>query len=253
MKRPLGTVEIETDGSCCFEMPCNVPVSVQPLDEEGRAVQLMRSWIVGMPGERVSCTGCHEDNRTSVQTKRTIADEKYFKGQIQQIKPLDADGVRPWGFAAEMYPVVQKHCLSCHGDPAKAPVAKCDQGGAKEVKVDIFTKYELSGKRLVMNPPEAAYRMLHPYIRRPGPESEETMLPQMDYHASTSPLVQMLKKGHHGVQMTQADYLKLYEWIDLNCPFLGKWNPPSYKGEGPVMNVIAIAPAEKPAQEIVSF
>ena len=233
VKRPLGTVEIETDGSCCFEMPCNVPVSVQPLDEEGRAVQLMRSWIVGMPGERVSCTGCHEDNRTSVQTKRTIADEKYFKGQIQQIKPLDADGVRPWGFAAEMYPVVQKHCLSCHGDPAKAPVAKCDQGGAKEVKVDIFTKYELSGKRLVMNTPEAAYRMLHPYIRRPGPESEETMLPQMDYHASTSPLVQMLKKGHHGVQMTQADYLKLYEWIDLNCPFLGKWNPPSYKGEGP--------------------
>ncbi|MDO4366413.1 MAG: hypothetical protein Q4D70_06420, partial [bacterium] len=66
VKRPLGTVDLEADGSCCFEMPANTPVSVQPLDGKGQAVQLMRSWIVGMPGERVSCTGCHEDNRSSV-------------------------------------------------------------------------------------------------------------------------------------------------------------------------------------------
>ena len=233
VKRPLGTVDIEEDGSCCFEMPANTPISVQPLDEKGQAVQLMRSWIVGMPGERVSCTGCHEDNRSSVHTKQTIADKKYFSGQIQKIKPLDADGVRPWGFAAEMYPVVQKYCLGCHGDPEKAPVAKFDQGGAKEVKVDVFTKYELSGKRLVMDTPENAYRMLHPYIHRPGPESEETLLPQMDYHASTSPLVQMLRKGHHGVKMAPEDCLKIYEWIDLNCPYHGKWSPPAFKSERP--------------------
>ncbi len=231
VKRPLGTVDIEDDGSVCFEMPANVPISVQPIDEKGRAVQLMRSWIVGMPGERVSCTGCHEDNRSSVQTKRTIADEKYFRGEIQKIKPLDGDGVRPWGFAAEMFPLVQKHCLSCHGDPATSPVAKFDQGGAKEVKVGRFTDYELSGKRLVMNTPEDAYRMLHPYIHRPGPESEENLLPQMDYHASTSPLVQMLEKGHHGVKLGDAEWLKIYEWIDLNCPYHGKWSPPAFKGK----------------------
>ncbi len=231
VKRPLGTVDIETDGSCCFEMPANVPVSVQPIDGKGRAVQLMRSWIVGMPGERVSCTGCHEDNRSSVHTKRTIADEKYFKGEIQKITPIDGGMVRPWGFENEMFPVVQKYCLGCHGDPAKAPVAKCDQGGAKEVKVDVFTKYELSGKRLAMTNAVSAYKMLHPYIRRPGPESEEALLPQMDYHASTSPLVQMLAKGHHGVQLADADWLKIYEWIDLNAPFWGKWNPPAFKGD----------------------
>ena len=231
IKRPLGTVDIESDGSCCFEMPANTPIAVQPIDAEGRAVQLMRSWIVGMPGERVSCTGCHEDNRSSVHTKRTIADEKYFKGQIQKIKQPAGGMVRPWGFENEMYPVVQKHCLSCHGDPQKAPLAQFDQGGAKEVKVDVFTKYALSGKRLSMENAAAAYKMLHPYIRRPGPESEETLLPIMDYHASTSPLVQMLKKGHHGVQLAQEDYLKIYEWIDLNAPFWGKWNPPAYKSD----------------------
>ena len=231
IKRILGTVDIEADGSCCFEMPANTPISLQPLDENGCAVQLMRSWVVGMPGERVSCTGCHEDNRTSIHTKRTIADEKYFKGQMQKIKPTDADGIRPWGFTAEMWPLVRKNCFSCHGDPEKAPLAKADQGGAKEVKVDVFTKYELSGKRLVMDTPENTYRMLHPYIRRPGPESEETLLPQMDYHASTSPLVQMLRKGHKGVKLADAEWMKIYEWIDLNAPFIGKWDPPEIKGD----------------------
>ena len=226
VKRILGTVDIEDDGSCCFEMPCNVPISLQPIDEKGQAVQLMRSWVVGMPGERVSCTGCHEDNRSSLHTKQTIADKKYFKGEIQKIKPTDKDGIRPWGFANEMFPVVKKYCLSCHGDPAKAPIAKADQGGAAEVKVGRFIDYKLSGKRIVMNTPESAYRILHPYIRRPGPESEEKLLPPMDYHASTSPLVQMLRKGHHGVKMQPEDCLKIYEWIDLNAPFHGKWNPP---------------------------
>ena len=220
VKRILGTVDIETDGSCCFEMPANTPISVQPLDEKGRAVQLMRSWIVGMPGERVSCTGCHEDNRTSVHTKRTIADEKYFRGEIQQIKPTDADGVRPWGFANEMFPVVKKYCLSCHGDRANAPVAKADQGG-------FGGEGKLNGKRLWMGSAEEAYRVMHPYIHRPGPESEETLLPIMDYHASTSPLVQILEKGHHGVKLDEAAWGKIYEWIDLNCPFYGKWSPPS--------------------------
>ena len=220
VKRILGTVDIEPDGSCCFEMPANPPISVQPLDEKGQAVQLMRSWIVGMPGERVSCTGCHEDNRSSIHTKRTIADEKYFKGEIQKIKPTDGDGIRPWGFANEMFPVVRKYCLSCHGDKEKSPLAKADQGGFAEGG-------KLSGKRLWMGTAEEAYRVLHPYIHRPGPESEETMLPVMDYHASTSPLVQMLRKGHHGVKMAPEDCLKIYEWIDLNCPFHGKWSPPS--------------------------
>ena len=210
VKRILGTVDIESDGSACFEMPANTPISVQPLDEKGQAVQLMRSWIVGMPGERVSCTGCHEDNRSSIHTKRTIADEKYFRGEIQKIKPTDGDGIRPWGFANEMFPVVRKYCLSCHGDKEKAPLAKADQGGFAEGG-------KLSGKRLWMGTAEEAYRVLHPYIHRPGPESEE----------STSPLVQMLRKGHHGVKMAPEDCLKIYEWIDLNCPFHGKWSPPS--------------------------
>ncbi|MDO5318447.1 MAG: SUMF1/EgtB/PvdO family nonheme iron enzyme [bacterium] len=223
IKRVLGTVDVESDGSCCFEMPANTPISLQPLDQDGAALQLMRSWVTGMPGERVSCTGCHEDNRSSVRTRETIADRKYHKGEIQKIKPIDSDGVRPWGFAAEAWPVVQKYCLTCHGDEKTAPLRAADQGGYNEKEPS-----KLSGLRFTMRTPEEAYRMLHPYVRRPGPESEIPTLRPLDYHVSTSPLVQMLRRGHHGVELEQSDWEVFYTWIDLNAPWKGKWGPSAF-------------------------
>ena len=198
LKRILGTVDIESDGSVCFEMPANTPVSFQPLDENGAAVQLMRSWTVGMPGERVSCTGCHEDNRTSVETKRTIADVKYHQGRIQQLVPMDGDGIRPFGFANELYPEIVRSCVTCH--------AKWDS-------------------------PEKAYRAIHPFVRRGGAESELLTLTPMEFHVSTSPLVQMLNRGHHGADFTADGQRRLYAWIDLNCPFHGKWSPKGFKSD----------------------
>ena len=65
VKRIMGTVPVEADGSAVFRIPANTPISVQPLDAEGKALQLMRSWFVGMPGERVSCVGCHERHHRS--------------------------------------------------------------------------------------------------------------------------------------------------------------------------------------------
>jgi formylglycine-generating enzyme required for sulfatase activity len=102
--------------------------------------------------------------------------------------------VRPWGFANELWPVIVKNCTACH-------------------KLDS---------------PAAAYRKFHPYVRRPGPESELPVLPALDYHAGTSPLMQMLEKGHHGVALTAAEREKFHEWADLNVPFFGKWSPKSF-------------------------
>jgi hypothetical protein len=37
IRRLLGTVAVEADGSACFEIPANTPVSLQPLDADGAA------------------------------------------------------------------------------------------------------------------------------------------------------------------------------------------------------------------------
>ncbi len=188
VKRVLGTVPVEADGSVCFEIPCNTPVSFQPLDADGAALQLMRSWTVGMPGERVSCTGCHEDNRTSVSTGRTLADRK----PVQKLTPPDEHGVRPWSFELELHPHIVASCGSCHGSADYST-------NAPPFNVQPFTL-----ARFNMATPEAAYRFLHPYIRRGGAESELQILTPLEFHASTSPLVQMLKKGHHGATSRRA-------------------------------------------------
>ncbi|NQT36949.1 MAG: hypothetical protein HQ581_05645, partial [Planctomycetes bacterium] len=65
VKRILGTVPVEADGSAHFHVPACTPVAVQPLDAEGKALALMRSWFTAMPGEVVSCVGCHEPQNTA--------------------------------------------------------------------------------------------------------------------------------------------------------------------------------------------
>jgi hypothetical protein len=67
--RILGTVAVEADGSALFRVPANTPLAVQPLDAEGKAVQLMRSWFTAMPGETVSCFGCHERTREAAPVR----------------------------------------------------------------------------------------------------------------------------------------------------------------------------------------
>jgi formylglycine-generating enzyme required for sulfatase activity len=69
-----------------------------------------------------------------------------------------------------------------------------------------------------------SYLALHPYVRRPGPESDYHVLTPMEYHVSTSELVQKLEKGHHGVRLDQEGWDRLVTWIDLNVPDHGTWS-----------------------------
>jgi formylglycine-generating enzyme required for sulfatase activity len=206
VKRVLGTAKIESDGSAYFEIPANTPISIQPLDDEGRAVQLMRSWLVGMPGEHVSCVGCHEKRTATLPPRSTLANRR----PAEPLKPWNGEP-RPFAFSHEVYPVLERYCVGCHdGTPAVGPRSKPS-----------------------FKNPDLAYDTLHPYIHRPGVESDMALLNPMEYHASTSPLVQMLEKGHHGVNLADIDRSsreRIYCWIDLNVPKVGRWTPPEYRG-----------------------
>jgi len=205
IKRILGTASVEPDGSAFFQIPANTPISLQPLDEEGRAVQLMRSWLVGMPGELVSCVGCHENRRETLPTRRSLAQDR----KAEPLQPWYGSP-RPFAFAHEVFPVLEQYCVGCHDQPATV--------GPRS-------------KPCFLNP-DAAYDTLHPYIHRPGVESDMALLTPLEYHASTSLLVQMLEKGHHGVQLAELSREareRLYCWIDLNVPRAGSWTPPPFQ------------------------
>ncbi|MBL4560742.1 MAG: SUMF1/EgtB/PvdO family nonheme iron enzyme [Labilibaculum sp.] len=209
MKRILGTVPVEEDGSVIFKIPSNIPVSMQPLDENGAAVQLMRSWITGMPGEVVSCTGCHENQNTIAQPKFTLASRK----TPIKITPPEG-GVRAFTFDLEIQPILDRNCISCHDGSNSKP-------NFKDRSIDKITGF---GK---------SYLALHPFINRQGPEGEMPVTNAMEYHASTSDLIQHLEKGHKNVELTDKEIRTLYEWIDLNVPYHGTFKIQEVGGKNP--------------------
>jgi hypothetical protein len=61
----LGVVPVDDDGSAYFEAPAGKLILFQALDEQGMAVQSMRSATYVHAGEQLMCIGCHEDKWTT--------------------------------------------------------------------------------------------------------------------------------------------------------------------------------------------
>ena len=202
--RILGTVPVFEDGSAIFKVPANTPLAVQPLDAEGKAVQVMRSWFAAMPGETLSCVGCHERQNSTPPTRKTTA---------ARHKPMDIEPwygpVRGFSFKREVQPVLDKYCVGCHNDQPRPDGRKV---------IDLTAKPKNGWGNFT-----PSYIALHPYVRRPGPESDYHLQKPLEFHADTSELVQMLRKGHHGVRLDAEAWDRLITWIDLNVPDHGTW------------------------------
>jgi formylglycine-generating enzyme required for sulfatase activity len=227
-KRILGTVPVETDGSAFFRVPANTPISMQPLDAEGKALQLMRSWTTAMPGELVSCTGCHEKQNSAPAAEATVASRK----KPAEIKPWHGP-TRGFSFSREVQPVLDRHCVGCHDgrsrDGHKLPDLRANQGE------NVVFGFQDPRPKLVERKPrselvkdyagvfEPSYVALRSLVRVGGLESDLHMLNPGEFGADSSELIQMLKKGHHGVKLDDQSWARLYAWIDLNAPCHGTW------------------------------
>jgi formylglycine-generating enzyme required for sulfatase activity len=198
VRRLLGTVPVQADGSSYFEIPANTPISFQPLDAEGKALQLKRSWMVGMPGERVSCMGCHDDQNSGAAVMKLTTAQQDAPAKI---KPWHGP-TRGFSFLREVQPVLDKYCIGCH-DGKQADRPRFDDTSGH------FPK---------------SYSELHPYVRRNGPEGDYHVLTPLEFHADTSDLVQLLQKGHYNVKLDAEAWDRLITWIDLNVPALGTWH-----------------------------
>jgi formylglycine-generating enzyme required for sulfatase activity len=261
-RRILGEVPVYEDGSTMFKIPANRPIILQPLDAEGRAMQLMRSWLVGMPGENVSCAGCHESQHDVTPSGMTIAMGK----RPVEIEPFGGPE-RAFSFNGEIQPILDRYCVGCHD--GKQIDADATTPGCAALNARTIVNGRIGGKSdelqsgthrpnfadMTLGVPgyerpfgsmdpdhktrgswpdwlwgdtssyylSRSYHELHPFVRRPGPEGDLLTLTPMEFHASTSELVQMLKKGHHNVALDPQSWQTLYCWIDLNVPYYGTW------------------------------
>ena len=236
----LGTVPVEDDGSANFAVPAMTPIGLQPLDAEGKAVQLMRSWFTCRPGEVLSCVGCHENINEAAPYQRPIAATR----APSTIKPWYGPA-RGFSFNREVQPVLDKYCIGCHNGKTELKAYDgrriCDLtlrpdivAGGRVIKTlnELLDQPLLYTDRLSEKSQtrvyggahfSPAYLALFRYARSATLESDLHVLTPYDFHADESKIVQMLQKGHHGVRMDQEAWDRIITWIDLNKPAHGSW------------------------------
>lgn len=232
----IGTVPLESDGSAMFHAPANMPLALQALDGEGKAVQLMRSWFTLMPGETRSCVGCHEGPNQPPAPAPALA-------ALREPRAIEPSHGLPRGFdfEREVQPVLDAHCVACHnGERDDIPDLRAERFipdyeglmlsslGADRLHPDMKAA---TGGLMKYTP---AYDGLLPYIRRVAIEDDVSLLVPGEYHADSSELIQMLNAGHHGVSLDREALRRLSLWIDLNGPCHGTWSDAYPVPEGSV-------------------
>ena len=234
-KEILGEVDVHSDGSAMFEVPAREPVFFQLIDNEGRAVQTMRSWLTLMPNEKFSCVGCHEENDSPPLAggRPTIA-LKAAPQKLQLVPPLTG---QPFSYAKTVQPIWNKHCVSCH-----AP-------GMKAEKIDLTDREVRDAPERGPSRDTTRRRFFQSYLTllhvKPrnnhfGPGLDQgrsnkwvnyftrlatTELTPPYYAGSTkSGLITMLQKGHEKVKLSKREIKTVAAWIDLNVPFIGEYD-----------------------------
>ncbi len=214
----LGTVPVEKDGSAFFEVPVNIPVFFQALDAEKRCVQNMRSDTYVKPGEKLLCNGCHEDRATAaksvnVKTETPLA----MRRAPSRIKPCP-DGAKPFNFPRLVQPVLDAKCVKCHGEKRTEKMPDLRAGDWRKDPEKVTVSYR------------SLIHRVHWYTRENAAKQKRFFPNGVHFHipysapcgtgAFASPLYTMLKKGHHGVQLTDEEWERLILFMDSNGQFI---------------------------------
>lgn len=219
----LGTVPVEKDGSAHFKVPAGVEVFFQALDTEGCAVQSMRSATSFVPGERMSCQGCHEP-KTGAPERTPAAMPLAMKRGPSALTPAP-EGSNPFSYPRLVQPVLNKHCAACHAEKIKAaqPGQKIPPRLDAEVTELPIKKY--------MNRPTRYYAS---YISLAEPYGFTSYGAKSDWNspafyrttpgafgARASKLYALLQRGHHDVKLNADEKARIITWLDSVCQFYG--------------------------------
>ena len=229
----LGDATVYEDGSAMFEVPARTPVYFQALDEKNRMVQTMRSWATLMPGERLSCVGCHEDKNNTPLSSGPVA--QAMRAGTEKLKPFYGP-TRGFSFPKEIQPILDKHCVSCHNP--KGPAKARDYVLTDEPVKDRSAKRNWSRAYITLtgatcnergNFSLAKTNKLVDWINN---SSEPTMIPPMYGGSTRSGLITMVESGQMPrsrdggrgrPKLSREEIDKLCAWIDLVIPFCGDY------------------------------
>ncbi|MBN1844126.1 MAG: PD40 domain-containing protein [Sedimentisphaerales bacterium] len=208
LERILGTVPVEADGSAYMEVPALRSLFFVALDENNNSVKRMQSFLTVQPGERTGCVGCHEQRTQApvdIGRNTTLA----LKHPPRRIEPLA--GIPPvFDFPRDIQPILDKHCVRCHGYDAGDPAGPC--AGGVILTGDRGPVFSHSYFCLTVRGQIADGRNLPVSNRPPG-----------TIGACASPLMQKIDGSHHQVRLSKHEREMIRFWIESGAAFPGTY------------------------------
>ena len=208
-RRIIGTVPVEADGSAHFEVPALRELYFQALDENGLAIQSMRSATWVQPGEQQLCQGCHEPKHRAIVQPKGIPEALK---RAPSIPTPDVDGTSPFSYPRLVQPVLDKKCVTCHeegvdgkkGPPLDRTIVKSNLG---RTKTNVYRSYDSLIHKYAFWSYSDYYRTI------PG-----------EFGARASKLYTILKGEHYGVALTSEEMHRITVWLDSMSNFYGVYS-----------------------------
>ena len=205
VRRIIGTVPVEADGSAHFVAPANRDISLNVLDAEGRAIRRMGSTTQLMPGETMGCIGCHESRDSAPPHAGGAVPLALRRGASVPEYPAWTDkGIID--FNRVVQPVLDEYCVECH--------AGATPDGAVDLSGDKTHFFSMAYDQLLD-------RGLVHYIPIAGTDHAESA--PNTRGAMVSRIREYLETDHGGRAVPREARRRIYTWIDANVPYYGTY------------------------------
>ncbi len=234
-KKVWGFADVAEDGSAAFHVPSEVPIYFLALDQEGRAVQRMRTFTHLMPGEVQGCVGCHADRNSAAPRSAAGSPLAMAPRELRQPEW----GVKGFSYPEVVQPVLDRHCAACHNAR--------EQPGGVDLSGDMTDFFSVSYDVLCRtgtqvqddwawngSPSGAPYddvRGMSPYVEWiwtiNGAGHNTLEIAPRRFGSPASKLAEIIRSGHPDedgvprVDVPDEDRRRVYLWMDLNIPYYG--------------------------------
>jgi cytochrome c553 len=217
-KHFLGLVPVEEDGSAYFEAPAGKALFLQALDADKRLVQSMRTFVQASPGATRSCVGCHEHKSSTPALERGIP--RSLARQPSTLQP------ETWGggyldYPSMVQPVLDRHCVRCHGGEEGIAAGLDLTGGWTE-------HFNISYENLVSRRESQLVAYLISGIDCMNGTAFWScqIFPPRGHGSGSAPLAKLLLSGHDKriADLSRRDRDLLLAWIDSNGLYHGTWD-----------------------------
>ncbi|MHC5057505.1 MAG: HzsA-related protein, partial [Planctomycetota bacterium] len=210
LERIVGTVPVEPDGSAHFELPADRAFFFVALDKNDLSVKRMQSFLSVAPGETTSCVGCHESRTQAMSPIERISAARRAPSKVTPVAHVP-DVI---DFPRDVQPVLDRHCVRCHGyeKPAGGAPSKGPYAGGVILTGDRGPMFSHSYFTLTVR---------RQFVDdRNDPKSN---LPPRTIGTSASPIMKKLSGGHNGVRLSPEETDIIRYWIESGAAYPGTY------------------------------